>query len=147
MTDTIKQKQIIMTNFNSILKRFRVLKELKVNYKLWVEDMPIKINDDIIITKIFTIDNSYVPFITRWIYSQNRVVPINILIDDTNYIHQNFNVLNDSAKQTIITTIIDAIPGIINLRTTYSYVQEHATKLTNIIDILQKINEDYNNKM
>lgn len=138
MCDT-RRKQLIMLNFNSIIKRMRVLKDVKEYDKIWVEDVNEKIDEEIIVVKCFTIDNSYFPSVSRWWYSQNRELTINTIINDTNYIHQNFHTLSQQAVQTIINTIKDALPGIINLKKTYSSVHEHTTKLTQVIEILNKI--------
>lgn len=138
MEDT-RRKKLIMLQFNSIIKRFRILKEVKEYDKIWIDDIKEKVDDEIIVIKQFKIDNSYFPFVSRWWYSQNRETTINTIINDTNYIHQNFHTLNVSASQTIIILIKEALPGLLNLKKTYSTIHEHETKLAQVIEILNNI--------
>ena len=134
--DHINQAKIIAAGFSAILKRFHVLKDLQGGQKIWIITNPA--TESAPETKVFTIDGSYIPSVSRWWWAQNREAVINTIIDDTNYIQKNFDKVKGKAKPTVCAAARFAIIGIRNMRQTYGSNTDHVDKLGKIIDVLQE---------
>ncbi len=131
---TTAERTLISKTFNQISKRLNVLKGLEGGYKIWLTVKQDENGDTI---KIFEIDNTYVPSVRRWLGGQNREDIINTIIDDTNFIQKNFSRLNESAKEKMRVIINAAIPGITNMKQTYTGNAVHEKSLGDVIDILR----------
>lgn len=129
---TVEDAKVIVANFTNIFARFKVISSLQGGYKIWIT------TDPATQVKIFSIDNSYVPPLTRWYYSQNREEIINTIIDDTNYIHSHYNKLNAKARDTLKNVINSALIGLKNMKETYKAVKLHEESLQNVIDTLTR---------
>lgn len=129
---TVEDAKAIVANFTNIFARFKVISSLQGGYKIWIT------TDQVTLVKTFSIDNSYVPPLTRWYYSQNREEIINTIIDDTNYIHSHYNKLNTKAKETLKNVINSALIGLKNMKETYKAVKLHEESLQNVIETLTK---------
>lgn len=129
---TVEDAKAIVATFTNIFARFKVISTLQGGYKIWITvDPDTKV-------KVFSIDNSYVPSVSRWMYSQNREDIINTVIDDANYIHTHYAKLNGKAKDTLKTVISSALPGFKNMKETYKSVITHEKALQDVIDTLTK---------
>jgi hypothetical protein len=129
---TEKNMTDILRTFTNINSRLEVLAKLEGGYKIWVDVDPITGN------KIFSIDNSYVPSLTRYLYSQSREKVINTIIDDTNYIQTNFSELNEHTKTVLKYNINAALQGIGNMKQTYSSNSDYTEKLKLVMETLKK---------
>jgi hypothetical protein len=127
---TIEDAKVIVANFTNIFARFKVISSLQGGYKIWITSNPVTH------VKTFSIDNSYVPPLTRWYHAQNREEIINTIIDDTNYIHSHYNKLNQKAKETLKNVINSALIGLKNMKETYNAVKLHEESLQNVIETL-----------
>ncbi|AYV77584.1 MAG: hypothetical protein Dasosvirus9_8 [Dasosvirus sp.] len=130
----------IIKNFKHIISRFKVLSELKGGYKIWMDND--KQND----TVVFKIDDCYVPFLSRYLWSQNREKIINVVIEDTNYILQNLNSLDKKRKDTVIFTVGAALNGIRNMKQTYTNHQQSLDKVITSLEELISANESAKQK-
>jgi hypothetical protein len=120
-----------------------ILSNLEVNQKIYVNYLATnsKLNYEIII------DKSYIPQISRWIYSQNRVKTINtienlinITINQINYFEY---IKNDELIDKFFNLLDKSVKGLQNLKITYESDNENSNK---IIKIINKIDEYKNCK-
>ncbi len=113
----------ILENMIKINERLKVLATLEGGYKIWVNQ------DD-----SFIIDNSYIPSLNRWLYSQSRDKTIRIIIDDAKYIKKYFNSLEDKSQKVLKTNVNGSLVGLSNMKQAYT---EHAEKLDTVIAVLR----------
>ena len=132
MLPTVDDAKIIVANFTNIFARLKVIGTLQGGYKIHINIDPITN------VKTFSIDNSYIPSLSRWYFSQNREDIINTIIDDTNYIQSHYNKLNIKARDTLKNVINSALIGIKNMKETYKAVKLHEESLQIVIDTLSK---------
>ncbi|VBB18674.1 hypothetical protein YASMINEVIRUS_1205 [Yasminevirus sp. GU-2018] len=134
--DPVSTAKAIVDEINAIVKRFHVLKDLQGGQKIWIEVVPA--TDSTPETKVFKIDTSYVPSFSRWWWGQGREQIINTIIDDTNFIYDNFPKIKSQDSKNIVCRAAEvALTGIRNMRQTYSSNEDHFTKLGKVIEVLE----------
>jgi hypothetical protein len=131
-TSDVTRIQKIIKDFVKIKTRFSVLGQLQVGYKLWI-----KYDDEG--SPEFEIDNSYIPSLSRWIYSQGRNEIINIITEDIKYINDYRIALTPEGRVKLLIQIEGVFPGLKNMRETYKGDQKQEEKLAECIDILESI--------
>lgn len=99
----------IINNFVAINERLKVLARLKGGYKIWVNC------DD-----SFTMDDSYVPSISRMISGQSRKRIIERITKDVDYITKYYSALEDKARTVVQVNAKASLFGIYNLKNMYS---------------------------
>jgi len=129
-----------------ILSNLTLLSKIKPLQKLLIE--PINYKNDKHNGKLskinfeIKIDNSYVPRLTRWYYSQGRnetIVAVNSLIDvsiEQFFLHKNYN--NNINAHKYFNLLESSKIGLKNLKSTYN--TDHNSS-SNIENILEKINK------
>lgn len=132
--EKIEETKRICDSFNAIIKRFKVLSELQAGYKLWLTIEPATADKQEV--KKFEIDNTYVQPITRWWNSQSREPIINTIIDDANYIVENYPKLNDKGQIAVSNAILGALQGLNVVKHTYSQKSEHREALGKVVETL-----------
>lgn len=104
----------IINNFVAINERLKVLARLKGGYKIWVNC------DD-----SFTMDDSYVPSISRMFSGQSRKRIIDRIIKDVDYIAKYYSALDTKARPVVQVNAKASIFGIYNLKNMYpNYTDE-----------------------
>lgn len=98
----------IINNFVAINERLKVLARLKGGYKIWVNC------DD-----SFTMDDSYIPSISRMISGQSRKRIIERIIKDVDYITKYYSALDNKARPVVQVNAKASLFGIYNLKNMY----------------------------
>jgi hypothetical protein len=129
----VDKLQDITAQFVQLGSRFKVLSNLQGGYKLWITTDP----DTKI--KIFSIDNSYLPSVSRWLYSQNRDEIVNTIVEDINFINKNYKALKPEGCGKLAIFIRRAMPGLRNMKETYKGDPKQEEKITNGISTLNTI--------
>lgn len=130
-TNSVDETKKIVELMRGVMDRFKVLKDLKGGYKICViEDPDTK-------KTTFSIDQSYVYAVSRYLSGQNRTKIINILIDDANIIVENYDSLTTTAKMKVSQVISDALVGIRNMRQTYSDNEACENALSTVIQRIE----------
>ena len=132
-TSAVDRAREIVQQFIHISARFKILSKLQGGYKLWVT------TDPDTGTKIFSIDNSYIPSVSRWLYSQNRDEIINTIIEDIDYINHNHMSMKTEGRNKLATLIEKAMPGLKNMKETYKGDEKHEERINYGINILNTI--------
>jgi len=98
----------IINNFVAINERLKVLARLKGGYKIWV-------NCD----ESFTMDESYVPSISRMFSGQSRRRIIERIVKDVDYITKYYDSLDTKARSVVQINAKASLFGIYNLKNMY----------------------------